>query len=450
MNILGSFMVPHPPLIIPEVGRGSEEQVRKTIDSYENIADQIAKLNPETIIISSPHTLLFESCFYVSKKDRMKGSFERFNAPQVEFDEEIDLDLVNEIYRLGEKKGFPIYDFEGDDTVELDHGTMVPLYFIKKKLPKTKIVVVGLSRLPLITNYQFGMLIKEAIDNTNKKVVFVASGDLSHKLQEYGPYGFVKEGPVYDERIMNTMSSANFNELLEYDEDFLSEVAECGHRSFTIMAGALDGYDIESQQLSHEDVTGVGYGICTFYPKNENEERCFKEKYFISEDPCVNLAKKSIEYYLSNNSYLDIPTGLHDYMINETAAEFVSIHKYNDLRGCIGTILPTRESLAKEIIYNAVSAAFEDYRFIPITKEELNDLEINVDVLSKPQPVSTIDELDPKKYGIIITEEFKRGVLLPDIEGVDTIEQQIEIAKKKAGIVDDEYNIEKFTVIRHK
>ena len=89
---------------------------------------------------------------------------------------------------------------------------MVPLYFIKKKLPKTKIVVVGLSRLPLITNYQFGMLIKEAIDNTNKKVVFVASGDLSHKLQEYGPYGFVKEGPIYDERIMDVLSNKRFNE----------------------------------------------------------------------------------------------------------------------------------------------------------------------------------------------------------------------------------------------
>ena len=450
MNILGSFMVPHPPLIIPEVGRGNEEQIRKTIDSYNNVADQIAELNPETIIISSPHTLLFESNFYVSKKERMQGSFKRFNAPEIEFDEEIDLELVNEIYKLGENKGFPIYEFEGEDSVELDHGTMVPLYFIRKKLPKTKIVVVGLSRLPLITNYQFGMLIKEAIDNTDKKVVFVASGDLSHKLQEYGPYGFVKEGPVYDERIMKTMSSANFNELLKYDEAFLSVVAECGHRSFTIMAGALDGYDVESQQLSHEDITGVGYGICTFFPKEENKERCFKEKYFTSEDPCVNLAKKSIEYYLNNNSYLNIPTELPDYMINETAAAFVSIHKYNNLRGCIGTILPTKESLAKEIIDNAVLAAFEDLRFIPITKDELEDLEINVDVLSKSEPVSTKEELDPKKYGIIITEEYKRGVLLPDIEGVDTIEQQIEIAKKKAGITDDNYIINKFTVIRHK
>ena len=249
---------------------------------------------------------------------------------------------------------------------------------------------------------------------------------------------------------MKTMSSANFNELLKYDEAFLSVVAECGHRSFTIMAGALDGYDVESQQLSHEDITGVGYGICTFFPKEENKERCFKEKYFTSEDPCVNLAKKSIEYYLNNNSYLNIPTELPDYMINETAAAFVSIHKYNNLRGCIGTILPTKESLAKEIIDNAVSAAFEDLRFIPITKDELEDLEINVDVLSKSEPVSTKEELDPKKYGIIITEEYKRGVLLPDIEGVDTIEQQIEIAKKKAGITDDNYIINKFTVIRHK
>ena len=160
MNILGSFMVPHPPLIIPEVGRGSEEQVRKTIDSYENIADQIAKLNPETIIISSPHTLLFESCFYVSKKDRMKGSFERFNAPQVEFDEEIDLDLVNEIYRLGEKKGFPIYDFEGDDTVELDHGTMVPLYYIKK-LDLTAYALYEL--MPLAQNDWNNQILKEKI-----------------------------------------------------------------------------------------------------------------------------------------------------------------------------------------------------------------------------------------------------------------------------------------------
>ena len=449
MNILGSFMVPHPPLIIPEVGRGSEEQVKKTIDSYNNIADQIAELNPETIIISSPHTLLFESSFYVAKKDRMKGSFEKFNAPQIKFDEEIDLDLVNEIYRLGEKKGFPIYDYKGDDTIELDHGTMVPLYFIRKKLPKTKIVVVGLSRLPLIINYQFGMLIKEAIDNTNKKVVFVASGDLSHKLQDCGPYGFIKEGPIYDEKIMKTMSKARFNELLEYDEEFLSLASECGHRSFTIMAGALDGYDVEAKQFSHEDITGVGYGICSFYPMNKRKEREYKRIYLTSDDSYVNLAKKSIKSYLHNKEYIKTDNNIPPFMLEKQAGAFVSIHKYGALRGCIGTIIPTRKSIAEEIIANAISAAFNDSRFTPVTEDELDDLEINVDILSEPEEVSSTDELDPSKYGIIVSQGYKRGVLLPDIDGVETIKQQIEIAKNKAGIYEGEYFLEKFTVIRH-
>lgn len=450
MKILGCFMVPHPPMIVPEVGKGSETQINETTEAYNVIADKIAKLNPETIIISSPHTLLFESNFYVSKKERMQGSFKKFNSPEIEFDEEIDMDLVNEIYRIGNKKGFPLYESTKDELIELDHGVMVPLYFIRKKLPNTKIVVVGLSRLPLITNYQFGMLIKEAIDNTNKKVVFVASGDLSHKLQEYGPYGFVKEGPIYDEKIMNTMSKAKFNELLEYDEDFLSVVAECGHRSFTIMAGLLDGYDIESQKLSHQDITGVGYGVCTFYPKKENNERKFKLKYNTSNDECVNLAKKSIEYYIYNNNYMDIPNNISDYLFNNKSAAFVSIHKYGFLRGCIGTIMPTKNSLAKEIIDNAISAAFYDTRFIPITKDELEDLEINVDVLNKPELVKDINELNPKKYGVIVTSEYKRGVLLPDIDGIDTVERQLEIAKKKAGITYENYNIEKFTITRHK
>ena len=450
MNILGSFMVPHPPLIIPEVGRGREEQIRKTIDSYNEIANQIERLNPETIIISSPHTYLFESCFYVAHRDRIKGSFARFGAPNIEFNEEIDTELVDEIYKIGEKKGFPLYDYAKIDAMELDHGTMVPLYFIRKKLPKTKIVVVGLSRLSLITNYQFGMLIKKAIDNTNKKVVFIASGDLSHKLQEYGPYGFIKEGPIYDEKIMETMSQARFNELLEYDEEFLSLASECGHRSFTIMAGALDGYDVEAKQYSHEDITGVGYGICSFYPTNINNEREFKRIYLTSNDPCVTLAKKSIKNYLNNKEYIEPDNSLPALMLEKQAGTFVSIHKYGHLRGCIGTIMPTRENIAKEIIANAVSAAFNDFRFSPITEDELEDLEINVDILNESEEVSSVDALDPKKYGIIVSQEYKRGVLLPDIEGVETIEQQIEIAKKKAEITDGKYYLEKFTVTRHR
>ncbi len=452
MSILASFMVPHPPMIVPDVGKGSEKQITKTIESYERVAKEIKKLNPETIIISSPHTSYYSDFFHVSTGKFAKGNFDMFNAPKVSFEEEIDTELVDEIERLATK-----YSFSAGRTKEvpLDHGTMVPLYFIRKELPKTKLVVVGLSTMPLSDNYRFGTIIKEAINNLDKKVVFVASGDLSHKLQDYGPYGFIKEGPIYDKRIMSTMSKGNFNELLEYDEDFLDKASECGHRSFTIMAGALDGINIKSVYLSHEDVTGVGYGICLFFPEGENKERCFLKKYLEnkvvkpSNDIYVNLAVKSLTSYITKKETIAIPNNVPKEMLDNKAGVFVSIHKFDRLRGCIGTFLPTTDNIAEEIIRNAILASTEDYRFTPIVEEELPYLEVNVDVLSTPEP-TTKDKLDPKKYGVIVIQGHKRGLLLPDLDGVDTVEQQINIAKSKAGITSGEVQLERFEVIRHK
>ena len=450
--ILGTFMVPHPPLIIHEVGRGDEEKISLTKKSYEQVAEEIAKLNPETIIISSPHTLYYSDYFHICNGDKIEGNFGMFGAPEVSFTEEIDVELVDEIEKLAKEKDFPAGRTKDTD---LDHGTMVPLYFIRKKLPKTKIVIVGLSSLPLPNNYEFGMLIKKAVDNLNRKVVFVASGDLSHKLQEYGPYGFIKEGPEYDKRIMDTMSKANFNELLEYNEEFLDKAAECGHRSFTIMAGFLDGLNVKPTYLSHEDVTGVGYGICTFYPEEENKERYFLDKYLEkqkvpeSDDEYVKLAIKSLTSYIIKKEHISIPDNLPKEMLDNQAGVFVSIHKYGYLRGCIGTFLPTTNSIAEEIIQNAISASTQDPRFNPITVDEIPYLEVYVDVLSTPVP-TTKEELDPKKYGVIVSQGFKRGLLLPDLEGVDTVDYQINIAKQKAGITDGEIQLERFEVTRHK
>ena len=452
MSIVGAFMVPHPPMIVKEVGKGSEKQITKTNNSYERVAKEIAELNPETIIISSPHTRCYNDYFHICPGEILKGNFGSFGASNVSFTEENDLELINEIEKIASLKNFPAGRTE---EVPLDHGTMVPLYFIRKYLPKTKIIVVGLGFLSLAENYQFGTIIKDAVDNLNRRVVFVASGDLSHKLQEYGPYGFIKEGPIYDEKIMKTMSSAKFNELLEYDEKLLDKAAECGHRSFTIMAGALDKIDVKQTYLSHEDVTGVGYGICTFYPEGENKERNFLEKYLSSKkvpeskDEYVKLAVKTINEYITNNNKIKVSKDLPEELLKNKSGVFVSIHKFGGLRGCIGTFLPTKSSIAEEIINNAIEASTNDPRFPMITKEELPYLEINVDVLSTPEP-TTKEELNPKKYGVIVTQGFKRGLLLPDLEDIDTVDDQIAIAKRKAGITDGDIDLQRFEVIRHK
>ncbi|MBP5533120.1 MAG: AmmeMemoRadiSam system protein A, partial [Lachnospiraceae bacterium] len=202
MSIVAAFMVPHPPMIVPEVGRGSEKQIEKTIDSYKRVAKEIAALKPETVIISSPHSVLYSDYFHISPGVKATGSFAEFGAKDVKFEVKYDAELVNLLARNAERTGFPAGCL-GEKKKELDHGTMVPLWFILKEYQDFKLVRTGLSGFDLLKHYEYGMMIKEAVEELDRRVVYIASGDLSHKLQSYGPYGYAEEGPVYDEHIMD-------------------------------------------------------------------------------------------------------------------------------------------------------------------------------------------------------------------------------------------------------
>ncbi len=469
MGIVAAFMVPHPPMIVPDVGRGSELQIQETINAYDQVAREIADIAPDTIIITSPHTTMYSNYFHISPGQKAVGDFGNFRAPGVSFEEEYDYELVNKLTDKLFEDDFPA-GIEGEQDRELDHGTMVPLYFIRKFYKGGKIVRIGLSGLSLIDHYQLGIYIKDAVNELGRKAVFVASGDLSHKLQEYGPYGFAKEGPVYDERIMDVAGRGAFGEMLDFDEEFCDKAAECGHRSFVIMSGAFDGIDVEAKALSHQDVTGVGYGICTFYPKEsvgtKDFERCFLDKVMTKleeekakSDGYVKLARASLESYIKIGKRLSVPKDIPDEILKELPAEifekragaFVSIHKNGELRGCIGTIAPTTSSVAEEIVRNAISASTQDPRFEAITEDELKWLEINVDVLGEPEDIDSKDQLDVKRYGVIVTCGYKRGLLLPDLDGVDDIDTQVSIAMQKGGIrPSDDYTLQRFEVIRHK
>ena len=460
MPIVAAFMVPHPPMIVPDVGRGSEKQIAKTIRAYEKVADEIAALKPDTIIISSPHSIMYADYFHISPGSRAAGSFAEFGAPQVKFDIEYDEELVNLVSDHADQTHFPAGTL-GEKNPSLDHGTMVPLWFILKKYKDFKLVRTGLSGQDLLKHYEYGMIIKDAVESLERKVVYVASGDLSHKLQDYGPYGFAEEGPLYDKRIMEVCSAARFGELFDFDESFCDKAAECGHRSFVIMAGALDGKAVESVQYSHEDVTGVGYGICSFVPKGDDASRHFLkarlkavedeiEQKRKTSDVFVKLARESAEYFVKNGREMKLPSWVPSELLNARAGTFVSVHKFGSLRGCIGTIEATQKNLALEIIYNAVSAVSKDPRFEPVAEDELKFLDINVDVLGSAEKINSSAELDVKKYGVIVQSGYKRGLLLPDLDGVDTVEQQISIARRKVNIAPGEkVELFRFEVVRH-
>ena len=418
MGIIAGFMVPHPPMIVPDIGRGSEAQIADTTAAYERVADEIAALAPDTIVITSPHSIMYSDYIHISPGRSAGGSFAGFRAPNVRFSEEYDAELVKEICRLADEEDFPAGTL-GEREKDLDHGTMVPLWFIRNKYKGGKIVRTGLSGLPLIEHYRFGMMIREAAENTGRRVVIVASGDLSHKLQDYGPYGYVPEGPEYD------------------------------------------GTAVRAERLVHQDVTGVGYGICTFYPEGADESRHFLDRKMAEiedelrskrerSDEYVRLAREAVEAYVLRREVLDVPAGLPEEMLSKQAGTFVSIHEHGELRGCIGTISPTRSSVAEEIIGNAISASTRDPRFPAIKPDELPWLDINVDVLGEPEDIGSEDELDVKRYGVIVSCGHRRGLLLPDLDGIDTPRQQVEIAMKKGGIRKFErYKLQRFEVIRH-
>ena len=461
MSVVGAIMVPHPPIILPEVGRGEEKKISATDEAYRKAAAFVGELKPETIVLLSPHSVMYADYFHISPGTGAKGNMGQFRASHVKIDVSYDSAFVRRLTDIASASGFPAGTM-GERNPELDHGTMIPLYYINQYYTEYQLVRIGLSGLPLTDHYRLGQMIRQAADSLGRRVVVVGSGDLSHKLREDGPYGLSKEGPEYDERIMDVMGRAAFDELLDFDETFCDKAAECGHRSFCIMAGALDGLSVETQKLSHEGTFGVGYGVCTYLVTGNDLSRCcldvWRERQKRNlyqkqqkEDAYVRLARASVSSWVGEGKKLALPEDLPAEMLRDRAGVFVSLHKDGRLRGCIGTIQPARKNIAEEIVENGISAAVKDPRFSPVRPEELESLEISVDVLGEPEKIRSKDELDVKRYGVIVTKGFRRGLLLPNLDGVDTVDEQLRIALRKAGLSEWEKNfeMERFEVVRH-
>lgn len=460
MSIIGAAIVPHPPLIIHEVGRGKENIVQKTIHSYHEVAKKIAALQPETLVISSPHAVLYSDYFHISPGREASGSLDSFGAPQVRIHVSYDQELTQAICEEAKARNFPAGDL-GERSPSLDHATLLPLYFIQKYDRDFKIVRLGLSGCSLAEHYRLGMLIQRAAEKLNRRVFYVASGDLSHKTRAEGPYGYDPKGPEYDRKLMEAAGRADFKAFLNFKESFLEKAAECGHRSFTIMAGALEQKEVRAEPLTLEEVTGVGYGLCFYTVIGENPKRNILTQWEeekarallqrrASEDAYVRLARAGVEHYILHGTPLPLPKDLPEEMTQRKAGVFVSLHKEGQLRGCIGTIQPVMDSIAREIIENGISASTRDPRFSPVQPDELAALEYSVDVLGKTEAVESKDQLDPNLYGVVVTRGGRRGLLLPHLEGVDTADQQIAIAKSKAGIPREaSVRLERFRVVRH-
>ncbi len=433
MSIEYAVITPHPPLIIPDVGGRYLREVSSTVESMVNLGRRIKEIAPKTLIIVSPHCELFLRYFGIVTQERIEGNFRDFGAPMVRFEFEIDLTLTQKIISSATESGLPVREIVD---AYLDHGAMVPLYYLTRELDyKPKIVLLSFSLLPLEKIYSFGKIIDSL---SEENVVFVASGDMSHRLLPGAPNGYDPMGKVFDQAIVEIVKSGDLKRLLELDPELIERAGECGLRSLVMLAGIMDGKKIRTKVLSYEGPFGVGYLVGEVISVDSED----LESYIL------NLAKEAVETYVKERRVItpqNIPEEL-----NRRAGAFVTIKKHGELRGCIGTIQGTQPNLAYEIVQNAISSATQDPRFFPVSEEELPELQYSVDILNPPEKVKDISQLDPKVYGVIVERGWQRGLLLPDLEGVDTVEEQLRIAALKAGLsLDEVENIYRFTVTRY-
>jgi len=464
-SILRYYLMPHPPLIIPNVGKGEEKGIQSTIDACNKVGEEISQLKPETIVIITPHGTMFSDAIAISDEDNIKGDFSNFRDFETVIEGKIDREFNRELINICENENIPAAGIDSyllrrfNKNFELDHGAMIPMYFVNKFYRDYKIVHITYSMLSDIELYRFGMAIRQAAINLNKKIVFISSGDLSHRLTEDGPYEYSPEGAKFDKQLLENLQKGDVVSVFNMDKCMVESAGECGLRSVYIMLGAMEGEEVNGEVLSYEGPFGVGYGVMSFNNKpngksnlealiNKKKES-FKNK-ISNNNPYVKLARESLNYYYTYGRLMTPPEDLPNEMLSNRNGVFVSLKKFGNLRGCIGTFLPTTNSVAEEIIRNAVQAATEDPRFNRVSEDELEDIDLSVDVLSTPTKASK-EELDPRVYGVIVSKDIRRGLLLPDLEGVDTVDYQLQIACEKAGIdYDEDFEIEKFEVTRYK
>ena len=464
MSILAAYAVPHPPLIIPTIGQGREGEIAATVRAYHETMRAAAEMRPDTVVIISPHATAYDDFFHISPGAGAEGNFAAFGHPEISIGIEYDEEFVRVLSSTASEKNIPAGTL-GEKNPALDHGTMIPLFFLSEYLgdAPTKFVRIGIAGLPAHTHALLGQAIAATAERLGRRTICIASGDLSHRLMEGGANGFAPEGAEFDELCTAFMKTGDFLSLLQIPGSFAEAVGHCGLNGLWVLAGALDRAATDAKLHSYEAPFGVGYAVASFTVTGRDAGTDYAARLVRAEDAAiaelraaeddyVRLARMSIEHFVRTHSFASLPSDLPQELIEKRAGAFVSIKKYGKLRGCIGTFLPAQKTLAEEIFYNAVSAAAHDGRFEPIEEHELNRLVYSVDVLSMPEPIESAAQLNPKIYGVIVKSltDNRRGLLLPDLAGIDTAEDQIAIAREKARIQPKEaIALARFTVERH-
>jgi AmmeMemoRadiSam system protein A len=421
-----AVLMPHAPVLLPELAGERLPQVESTVAAMRKVAARVRKHRPVALVLISPHSPRRKRAFGVWTPERHVGSLARFNAPELAVDLPNDSAMITELMTASDEHGANLWFIEDGD---LDHGAVVPLWFLQEAGWNGPTTILSLKDAANGGLEKLGKAIAKAATHRGGAVALIASGDMSHRLQPGAPCGYHPDARMFDEEFIRMVDAGNATGLLDFDRGLRGLAGEDVVDS-TLVALAAVGKDMRGHHaLSYEGPFGVGYGVAVLHEHGADR----LEKPLADAAALPRVARLSVATALGLcEAQCPAPTGV----TCQQAPVFVTLRTLRgELRGCVGTIAAQRAHVIEETWFNARAAAFEDRRFAPLRPDELENVLFEVSMLHSFEEVHDESGIDPHQHGVIVSASgARRGLLLPDVEGVESAAQQIGIARRKGGI----------------
>lgn len=435
-------LMPHAPILVPGVGGDNLSQVESTASAMRTVARHALAVRPETVVVISPHSPRKSGSFGIWRLPRIRGTMSEFGSPEERVDLPFDRAFADRLELEAGLRGLRTWRIS---RMDLDHGALVPLCYLAAAGWEGPTVIVGLDYPDEGGLDELGQSIAATALGLKRRTAVIASGDMSHRLIPAAPAGYDPDGRRFDEEFVGMLRRGAFGELARINPILQERAAEDVVDSTRVALAALEHPAAGHHEvLSYEGPFGVGYCAAILYERGLPDGSCPETVSRLEELPKV--ARRAVEARLLGGP--DTPPVEARGAAGSRGAVFVTLETdAGALRGCIGVLEPRERDLVWETWRCAASAAFSDPRFAPVTADELARLRFTVTVLGPREPIASAAQLDPAKYGILVTAEGGRsGVLLPNLEGVDSVDKQLSIARRKGGIEPDEpAKVERFT-----
>ena len=436
---IAAGLLPHAPIIVPAVAGSRARQVANTTSSARLLAAELLAGGPETVVVTAPHGLRHPTDLTVQTGPRVSGDLGPFGAHGVSVSLPVDQELAAAIAMIARKRNVPV---RTSTSSALEYSTVVPLSFLCDAGWDGPTVVVSLPYPGFGNPIAIGEAVAAAARNLGRCLAVLASGDMSHRLTRDAPAGFDPEGRRFDDEVTDLLRHGDLRGLLALNPERVERAGEDCLDSLTFAAATFDFAPTAAHLLSYEGPFGVGYGVALLTAAGRT---------VTGPEALPDLARQAIRTYLLEGRAMPPPPDL-DPELARPAAVFVTLLRGNgELRGCIGSLAPATANVATETIDRAIAAATTDPRFAPVALDEVAGLAIEVSILEPPEPVESIADLDPRRYGVVVEDGPRRGVLLPGLEGIDEAARQVELAKRKAGIPPGrDVRLSRFEVTKHR